>query len=174
ARLAEIDSNLTFHFECDETEEGSQVEMIFGCDGFPESISSVLSLVGAAPTLEGVQFKAFNPRYDPVPSIITMGDDSCDIDDFWFALRDIDGALNLEIYMRDVPTTLEMDPRIEAAMMFIDAQIGEYELMTRIHLLDWLELPDVPEDFGLLPLSGFRDVFDRMKRQSRPVGIVLH
>ena len=55
-QLQKIDSNLTFHFQSDDSEEGD-VEMVFGCDGFPESIHSVLSLIGAAPELSGIEFE---------------------------------------------------------------------------------------------------------------------
>lgn len=171
--LKKIDGNLTFHFERDEEEEGP-VEMIFGCDGFPESISTVLSLIGAAPDLNGISFKAFNHRYDPVPTCVNIGDEFCEISEFWFGLREVNGRLQLEIYMEDAPKLLDMDPRVEAVMIFLDALIGEYELMTRVWSLDWFDLPVAPEDYGLIPLLQLRDVFDLMKRDAQPIGIRLH
>ncbi len=172
-QLQKIDRNLTFHFERDDETEGP-VEMIFGCDGFPESISTVLSLIGAAPDLKGINFKAFNHRYDPVPTHVHIGEELCEIRDFWFALRNVNGRLHLEIYMEDAPKVLDMDPRVEAVMIFLDALIGEYELMTRIWTLDWFEKPVAPEDFGYVPLRDLRTVFDEMKTQATPVGIKLH
>lgn len=171
--LKKIDGNLTFHFERDEEEEGP-VEMIFGCDGFPESISTVLSLIGAAPDLSGISFKAFNHRYDPVPTCVNIGDEFCEITEFWFGLREVNGRLQLEIYMEDAPKLLDMDPRVEAVMIFLDALIGEYELMTKVWSLDWFDLPVAPEDYGLVPLRQLRDVFDLMKRDAQPIGIKLH
>lgn len=172
-QLEKIDRNLTFHFERDDETEGP-VEMIFGCDGFPESISTVLSLIGAAPDLKGISFKAFNHRFDPVPTHVHIGDELCEIRDFWFALREVNSRLQLEIYMQDAPKVLDMDPRVEAVMIFLDALIGEYELMTRVWSLDWFELPVAPEDYGFVPLSELRAVFDAMKPQVNPVGIKLH
>jgi len=172
-QLQKIDRNLTFHFERDDESEGP-VEMIFGCDGFPESIATVLSLIGAAPNVQGINFKAFNHRYDPVPTHVHVGDELCEIKDFWFSLRQVNGRLHLEIYMEDVPKVLDMDPRVEAVMIFLDALIGEYELMTRIWALDWFEKPAAPEDFGFVPLRRLREVFDDIKVDSRPVGITLH
>lgn len=78
--LQKIDRNLTFHFER-EHDEGP-VEMIFGCDGYPESIHSVLNVVGEAPQLTGISFRAFNNRYDPIPSCVNMGEELCEIEDF--------------------------------------------------------------------------------------------
>ena len=83
--LQAVDRNLTFHFERDE-EDNSPLEMIFGCDGYPESINSVLHLVGEAPKMSGVSFKAFNERYDPVPTHISLGEEVCELHDYWFAI----------------------------------------------------------------------------------------
>lgn len=170
--LQKIDRNLTFHFER-ETEEGP-VDMVFGCDGYPESIHAVLSVVGAAPDLHGINFRAFNNRYDPVPAFVNMGEELCEIDEFWCSLRLIAGKLQLAIYMTDAPEILEMDPRVEAVMILLDALVGEYELMTRIWSLDWYELPQEPLDYGLMPLSQLRHAFDQLKDQVQPVGITIH
>jgi len=170
--LQKIDRNLTFHFER-EHEEGP-VEMIFGCDGYPESIHAVLSVVGAAPELSGINFRAFNHRYDPVPSCVNLGEEYCEIEEFWCSLRVIEGKLHLAIYLQDAPKILEMDPRVEAVMIFMDALIGEYELMTRIWALDWCELPREPLDFGLIPLLQLREQFDKLKDDVKPVGITIH
>jgi hypothetical protein len=170
--LQKIDRNLTFHFEC-ESEQGP-VEMVFGCDGYPESIHAVLSLVGAAPELNGINFRAFNERHDPVPAFVNMGDELCEIDEFWCSLRELNGKLQLAIYMTDAPRILEMDPRVEAVMILLDALIGEYELMTRIWSLDWYELPADPLDYGLMPLADLRQAFDRIKDRVQPVGITIH
>lgn len=171
--LQKIDRNLTFHFERDEGEEGP-LEMIFGCDGFPESITSVLHLVGQAPALSGVQFKAFNARYDPVPSYINLGEEVCELTDFWFALRVVRGRLHLEVYLADAPKVLDMDPRVEAVMIYLDALLGEYELMTRIWALEWFDLPVSPEDYGLKPLADLREYFDQLKAEVQPIGIRVH
>ncbi|QEW06291.1 hypothetical protein [Nitrincola iocasae] len=171
-RLQKIDRNLTFHFERDD-EEGP-VEMVFGCDGYPESIHSVLSLVSMAPALRGIEFKAFNERCNPVPARVNLGDEICQIEDFWCSLRLIEGKLQLAVYLEDMPDILEMDPRVEAVMIFMDALIGEFELMTRVWTLDWYELPVDPLDFGLFPLEDLRDKFDVIKEQVKPLGITLH
>ncbi|KDE39284.1 hypothetical protein ADINL_2413 [Nitrincola lacisaponensis] len=170
--LQKIDRNLTFHFERDEGE--GPVEMVFGCDGYPESIHSVLSLVSMAPSLTGIQFKAFNERCNPVPARVNLGDEICLIDEFWCSLRLIDGKLQLAVYLQDLPEILDLDPRVEAVMIFMDALIGEFELMTRIWSLDWYELPEDPLDFGLFPLEELRERFDAIKEQVKPLGITLH
>lgn len=170
--LRSIDTNLTFHFERDEG-EGS-VEMIFGCDGYPESISSVLSLVGAAPEIGGINFIAFNHRYDPVPAAVNFGDEQFELEEFWFGYRIEDGRYHLDIYMQDLPDSLDMEPRIEAVMIYLDALIGEYDLMTRVTTLDWYALPVDPVDFALQPLSELRNCFDQQRDQISPIGLTYH
>ena len=172
ASLKAIDSNLTFHFE--RSKEEGPVELVFGCDGYPESIHNVLTLVGAAPAFNGIEIRAFNDRHDPIPSMVNLGGELCSINDYWCSLRNIDGKLELAIYMEDAPTVLEMDPRVEAVMIFLDALIGEYEIMTRIWALDWYDLPACPVDFGLIPLADLRAQFDQIKSRVQPIGIKLH
>jgi len=172
-QLQKIDRNLTFHFQSDENEEGD-VEMVFGCDGFPESIHAVLSLIGAAPDLNGIEFKAFNNRYDPIPLSVSIGDEYCEIGEFWCRIVVVNQRLQLEIYMQDRPPVLDMEPRVEAVMIFLDALIGEYELMTKVHSLDWFELPVSPEDHGLFKLINLRDQFDELKQSIAPIGLTLH
>lgn len=82
--------------------------------------------------------------------------------------------MQLAVYLKDAPRILEMDPRVEAVMIFLDALIGEYELMTRVWALDWCELPKDPVDFGLIPLQQLRTAFDHMKDDVQPVGITIH
>lgn len=172
-QLQKIDSNLTFHFQSDEEQEGS-VEMVFGCDGFPESIHAVLSLIGAAPELSGIEFKAFNNRYDPVPLSINIGEEFCEISDFWCRVSVVKERLHLEIYMEEPPKVMDMEPRIEAVMIYLDALIGEYELMTRVWSLDWFQIPASPEDYGLIPLIDLRERFDEIKFDAKPIGLTLH
>ncbi len=170
-KLQRIDENLTFHFEVDE--EGP-IEMIFGCDGYPESIHSVLALVGSAPQLSGIIFKAFNHRYDPIPNCINVAGEICHLSDYWFSLKNSDDKLHLTLYMKKVPDILETDPRVEAVMIFLDALIGEYELMTRIWALDWIDIPKDPIDYSLKPLSELRVYFDEIKSAVAPIGITFH
>jgi len=170
--LKAIDSNLTFHFERNQVD--GPVKLIFGCDGYPESIHNVLTLVGAAPQLKGIQVRAFNERHDPVPRTVDLGGEICEINDYWCSLRVLEGKLELSIYMEDAPKVLDMDPRVEAVMILLDSLIGEYEIMTRIWALDWYDLPVCPTDYGLIPLAQLRVAFDAVKSGVKPIGINLH
>lgn len=171
-QLREIDTNLTLNFERN-SEEGP-MELVFGCDGYPESIHNVLSLVDSAPQITGVQVKAFNERHYPVPTLVNLGGELCEIGDYWCSLRVISGRLELAVYLSDSPSIVDMDPRIEAVMILLDALIGEYEIMTKVWVLDWYPLPVDPLDYGLIPLEELREAFDAIKHEVKPVGIQLH
>jgi len=166
-----IDQNLTFHFERD---DGAQrIEMIFGCDGYAQSIASVLSLVDAAPSIDGVQVVAFNGRQDPLPETVRLGDDEYVLDQFWFDCRIDRGEFHLSIFVDDLGD-IDQNPAVEAVMIFLDALLGEFDLMTRVSTLSWYEQPVDPIDFGLQSLRQLRAVFDAARGQIRLIGVTLH
>ncbi len=169
--LKEIDQNLTFHFEKDD--EAERIEMIFGCDGYAQSIASVLSLVEAAPVIDGIQIVAFNSRHDPLPACIRVGDDDFALERFWFASRLTDGEYHLSVFL-DEPGDTGENPQVEAAMIYLDAVLGEFDLMTRVSTLSWYPLPVEPLDHGLKPLGELRAVFDAQRTEINLIGVTLH
>ena len=170
-QLKGIDGNLTFHFE--RNEESNRIEMIIGCDGYAQSIAAVLSLVDAAPLIDGVQVIAFNNRHDPMPECIRVGDDDFPLDQFWFSSRLDGGEFHLSIYL-DGLDEMDANPAVEAVMIYLDALLGEFDLMTRVATLRWYDKPADPLDFGLLPLGRLRETFDQQRQQIRLIGVTLH
>lgn len=170
-RLKTIDKNLTFHFERDE--QGQKIEMIFGCDGYAQSIAAVLSLVDAAPLIDGVQVVAFNNRHDPLPDRIRVGEEEFLIDEFWYSARLGSGEFHLSVYLDGLDDE-DQNPAVEAVMIYLDALLGEFDLMTRVATLSWYDIPDEPLDFGLKRLSGLREEFDGLRAQIRLIGVTLH
>ncbi|WP_233153022.1 hypothetical protein [Motiliproteus sp. MSK22-1] len=169
--LRMIDQNLTFHFERDEKDE--RIEMVFGCDGYAQSIASVLSLVDAAPTIDGVQVIAFNHRHDPLPTSIRIGEDEFELDDFWYSFRIESGEFHLSVFVKNLDDQ-DQNPAVEAVMVFLDALLGEFDLMTRVATLNWYPQPSVPEDHGLRPLVELRDQFDQSRADISLIGVTLH
>lgn len=170
-RLKQIDSNLTFHFERNEMDE--QVEMVFGCDGYTQSIASVINLVQAAPDLKGVQVVAFNPRHDQVPELIKVAGHDFLIDEFYFEMRVDHGELHLSLYVSDL-TQQDENPDIEAAMVYLDAVLGEFDMMTRVATLSFYKKPADPEDYGLKKMSSLRELFDAARDQVPMLGVTVH
>lgn len=169
--LKGIDQNLTFHFERDEQEQ--QVEMVFGCDGYTQSIASVLSLVDAAPSIDGVDIIAFNHRHDPLPVSIKVCDEEYPLDQFWFSSRIEKGEFHLSVFV-DGYDGQEESAAVEAVMIYLDALLGEFDLMTRVATLSWYPQPQEPMDHGLKPLATLRDEFDRSRSKVQLIGATVH
>ncbi len=171
SRLKEIDSNLTFHFERNEIDK--QIEMVFGCDGYTNSIAAVINLVQAAPSMKGVQVVAFNPRHEQVPAMIKVADSDFVIEDFFYELRVSQGELHLSMYIEDLSAQTD-NPNIEAAMIYLDAILGEFDMMTRVSTLNFYKTPGEPLDHGLKPLSELRDHFDASRSDVPIIGVTMH
>lgn len=166
-----IDDNLTFHFE--RNEQHNRIEMVIGCDGYAQSIAAVLSLVDAAPVIDGIQVVAFNGRLDPVPDVVWVEDDEYRFDQFWFSHRVDHGSFHLSIYL-DGLDDIEASPAVEAVMIFLDAQLGEFDLMTRVATLSWYDKPVDPVDHGLKPLAELRQCFDSVRQGIGIIGVTVH
>lgn len=170
-RLKEIDGNLTFHFERNEIDE--QIEMVFGCDGYTQSIASVINLVQAAPNMKGVQVIAFNPRHDEVPAMIKVAEATFVVDTFFYEMRITKGELHLSLYIDDLSAQPE-NPNIEAAMIYLDAILGEFDMMTRVSTLNFYRKPAEPIDHGLKFLSHLRKHFDSVRAEVPMLGVTVH
>ncbi|MFT6916911.1 MAG: hypothetical protein ACJAWL_003255 [Motiliproteus sp.] len=170
-QLKSIDDNLTFHFE--RNEQDNHIEMVIGCDGYTQSIAAVLSLVDAAPLIDGVQVTAFNGRLDPMPECIRVDDDEYSLDQFWFSQRLDGGEYHLSVFLDDLDD-MDGNPAVEAVMVYLDALLGEFDLMTRVATLSWYDKPVDPIDFCLLPLAALRESFDKFRNQVRLIGVTLH
>lgn len=169
--LADIDPHLTVF--CARNEAGTGIELVFGCDGYSQSIDTVLFLVAAAPKLEDIKVFAFNPRVEQIPEAIEIGDAVLELDELFFGLRSVGEELHLDLYLEELPM-LEDAPETDAALMFLDAIVGEYDLMTRIHSVNWLDLPEDPLDHGLKPLIELRQQFDLLRPKCPLLGEALH
>lgn len=170
-RLKDIDDNLTFHFERNEINE--QIEMVFGCDGYTQSIASVLNLVQAAPAIKGIQIVAFNPRHDEVPAMIKVLDKEFVLNDFFYQLRVEHGELHLSLYIDDL-SSQEENANVEAAMVYLDAILGEFDMMTRISTLNFYKKPKEPFDHGLHYISKLRGHFDAVRMEASILGVTVH
>jgi hypothetical protein len=170
-QLSYIDPHLTVF--CARDDAGTGIELVFGCDGYNQSIDTVLFLVAAAPVLDQIKVLAFNPRVEQIPEAIEIGDSVLELDDLFFGLRNVGEELHLDIYLDELPMADDA-PQTDAALMFLDAIVGEYDLMTRIHSVNWLDLPEDPLDHGLKPLVELRQQFDLLRSKRPALGEALH
>ena len=170
-QLSDIDPHLTVF--CARDESGTGIELVFGCDGYSQSIDTVLFLVAAAPKISQIKVLAFNPRIENIPEAIEIGDAVLELNELFFVLRNIGEELHLDLYLDDLPI-VDDAPQTDAALMFLDAIVGEYDLMTRIHSVNWLDLPEDPLDHGLKPLIELRKQFDLLRPKRPALGEALH
>ena len=96
-----------------------------------------------------------------------------ELNELFFGLRNIGEELHLDLYLDDLPI-VDDAPQTDAALMFLDAIVGEYDLMTRIHSVNWLDLPEDPLDHGLKPLIELRKQFDLLRPKRPALGEALH
>ncbi len=169
--LQMIDPCLTVF--CAPVEESTTVHMIFGCDGYQQGIEQVLQLVAAAPSMEGVKPLAFSPRDSHIPDAIDLNGLLVQLEEVYFSLRRVQGSLHLDLYLEDVNLHAD-DLRVEAVLMFLEAIIGEYDMMTCISSMEWHDLPADPEDHGLKNLSNLRQSYDSLGPLNADYGSQLH
>jgi len=169
--LSAIDPRLTVF--CSPEEDLAQVNLVFGCDGYQQSIDQVLELVAGAPVIEGVKPVAFSPRANHIPDGIELNGLLVHIEEVYFSLRKVQQKLHLDIFLEDLGGD-EDDLRVEAVLMFLEAIIGEYDLMTCMASIDWHDLPADPEDHGLKNLGHLRSDYDACGPLQADYGMLLH
>jgi hypothetical protein len=147
--------------------------MVFGCDGYQQGIDQVLQLVAAAPALEGINPLAFSQRDKHIPDAIDLNGLLVHLVEVYFSLRSVQGNLHLDLYLEDINIHAD-DLRVEAVLMFLEAIIGEYDMMTFISSIDWHDMPTDPDDHGLKPLSELRQNYDALKPINADYGSQLH
>lgn len=169
--LQAIDTCLTVF--CTPAEDGKQVNMVFGCDGYQEGIELVLQIVASAPELKNINAVAFNPRAATIPDGIDLNGLLVNLEDVYFSLQQTKLGVHLDIYLEEM-SLHEDDLRVEAVLMFLDAIIGEYDLMTRIASIDWHDTPADPLDHGLRDLTSLRQAYDDLGSIPTTLSKLLH
>ena len=95
------------------------------------------------------------------------------LNDFFYQLRITQGELHLSLYIDDL-SSQEENPNVEAAMVYLDAILGEFDMMTRISTLNFYKKPKEPIDHGLQYISKLRKHFDSVKMDVLMLGVVVH
>ncbi|MBI2844088.1 MAG: hypothetical protein HYX78_11870 [Armatimonadetes bacterium] len=130
-------------------------EFIVSADGNRELFPDVQRLVAAAPSLPAWDVIAFRPAIeDPAGFSVQFGDKKLDIDDVWFDARPNGGRVDIVLYIRNGPD----DVVAGAAFFLLDHLLGEYDVETKIGVVEYAALPAEPVSAGLRPLSKLPDV----------------
>lgn len=111
-----------------------KVELIVSADGLHHRIPFVTGLIDAAPVLPGFRFTAFRPRrVGDVLSIVGLGE--VDAECLAYVSRPEGPKLGLTVY---VDRAAPQDLREAAAFLKLDADLGEYDVMTGVGSLEVL------------------------------------
>lgn len=144
-------------FEAGKAQDGVH-EFIVSADGIRELIPKVESLVAAAPPMDGWRVLAFRQRHHG--GAIRMGDRTISPDSIFYEATPNDGKLDLNLYIEGLDSS-NRKPLIQCCFLLLDAQVGEYDVMTRIGQLDFKPLAEV--DGRQKPLTALPEEIDRLK-----------
>lgn len=136
-------------FELSPTGE-KQRTLVISTDGIAKGIPAVLSLVEAAPKLDQWNFVAFRPRNNDVDRIV-MGDIELKSSEMLYTYSfNSNNLVDIKLYIKGYKNDLH-DPVLGAAFVLLDSIIGEYDVMTKVGLIDLYNLDEKPKDVQKLP-----------------------
>lgn len=123
-------------------------EFILSADGSKANIAPVKRLVAAAPKFDGIEVIAF--RQGKPGFALRMGDHQLDEESVRFVGRRNGSVFDLVLFV-DGLTTANTDQIGNAIMILLDSTVGEYNVMTKIGMIDLQPLPLAPQ--GHRPLA---------------------
>lgn len=140
-------------------------ELIISADGKKELFPAVKRLVAAAPKLPGTTVIAFRPRKDIEAFSMELGDGKISGRDLWFvASPDLErkGLVAVEVFVEGMKSE-DDDARKNAAFMLLEAAVGEFDLETKVGLIDIKQAPPKLEA-PLKPLKELPAALDGWKK----------
>jgi|GEM_PF-898547 len=158
--LAKVANGLTYELSVGETVEH---EFIVSADGHLERFSDVIRLVGAAPSIPGWRVIAFRQPKD-TRFVVSVGKQKLAADDIWFRTQPHGDRLDLILYIKRLAQR-DQD-FIQAAVFFaLDSALGEYDVETKIGVLD---IQDAPKNARQMGLKSFHEL-SRVVRSWSPL-----
>ena len=133
------------NFEIGKNGQGN-FEIILIAGGLAENIETIIGLYKAAPKMNNWIVTPFGPRQD-MP-LLEFNGLSFNITDYFYQCRADEGRPGLLICIKGYDPALENEYK-SAAFMFMDCVLGEYDVMTKIGAIDFVDYPENAEEFGL-------------------------
>lgn len=131
-QFIKIGSESTLALEMD---EGNRLILTITGEGIKDLMTEVIDIFNQAPVLVHFEIIAFQqPDYEFTEFSF---EDSFvyKLDEFYFSYICEDGMYNLQVYIGGKEELSEYD--IQVAFMFLDAQLGEYRVMTMVNEIDF-------------------------------------
>jgi len=148
-------------FELSPIKEGEYKEFIISADGIREAFSVVVQLVKYAPKHKNWQFTAFRPRMKSDDLSISTGFMDFSYNDLFFRYVLTDKEFGVELNIRNFKYT---EWEKNALFVLLDALVGEYDAVTEIDWVEWVELDEQKEE-ELFPFVELRKLVDARKEK---------
>ncbi|MGL6076556.1 MAG: hypothetical protein ACRC8S_20565 [Fimbriiglobus sp.] len=158
-QLQYVDFDLTFEFG--PNREGVR-EFIISAGGIKALIPTVESLVASAPMMPTWHVIAFRQRKDSSP-VVMFGGVEFSESDIQCSLVEEDDVLHLDLYLPGYSD--ETTHLITVGFLFLDAAIGEYDVMKHIGPIAF-HPTDAAEDKPRFPFAELRSRFDALRGES--------
>lgn len=152
--LSSYNPNLAF--EISQPNNGIR-EFVISAEGVIDEFQSVIDLYEAKPELEGWDIIAFRPRMS-LDYSVEFGGLELNPEDLWIYWREEEGNFDLIVYFPNYSEE-ERNTFVEAAYILLDMAIGEYYVAAGIRYIDHQQLPENPEENGLIPFKALPEVF---------------
>jgi hypothetical protein len=155
AELSKVGEGLTFEIG---SKESHGRDFVVSADGIRERFSSVVRLVGAAPSLPGWRIVAFR---QPKGTNFTLefGKLKISPDDLWFHATPNAFLLDLTFYAKAL-TRRNREMTQGAILIALDSALGEFDVETKIGRIDLKPAPRNPSKVGL---KAFHDLPEFVK-----------
>ncbi len=158
-QLKAINKHLVF--ELSPIREGEFKEFIISADGIEEVFPIVIQLIKFAPNHKNWQFTAFRPRMESNDLSISTGLIDFSYNDLFFRYVLTDKEFGVELNVRNFNQT---DWEKNALFILLDALIGEYDAVTQLDWVEWIEL-DEQKEAELFPFVELRNIVDERKKR---------
>jgi hypothetical protein len=144
SELSKVSEGLTFEIGSKELYGN---DFIVSADGMRERFSSVIRLVGAAPSLSGWRIVAFR-QPKGTHFTVEFGKQKLSPDDLWFTTTPNAYLLDVTFYAKGL--TRRNKEMIQGAVLIaLDAALGEFDVETKIGKIDLKPAPRNPQNVGL-------------------------
>ena len=156
--LARVHSGLNFEFG---GPEGGRKEFVVSAGGIKDVFPAVRRLVEAAPDLPRWKITAFRPRRSDLTDMrLKIGELDLGPEDITFLAEPEGKKLDLVLYLPDYESTPDHVYE-QAAFLFLDLALGEYDVATRIGAIDFRPADARPRD-GAHALTELPALVDRI------------
>lgn len=152
--LQKINPHLTFEFG----PKKAKREFVVSADGIKSAFPAVVSLVNAAPQLDGWQVIAFRPRRTPI-SRVEIREKRVDPKEVQFSLLDNGKTAGIHLF---IPGFREDDSDWKSiGYLLLDEALGEYDVEARLGLIKMMPT-DTRMEWERHPLAELPAAFDQV------------